>query len=209
MCNWAARTTNDAAAGLLREWESCQARHRDPPGSADCHIRIEIALEILLELILVKLNYYKRDTRKVAILNHTICINYCSFEYAQSLARMAVVSILTDFGKLEWLALILCLIAARLILVYFTTIKYPANLPRVGEKEGATRFRLSTRLRFFTDAQRLQKEAYEKVVLGPYPSSFVELNHGDSKLMYERELTYLVVYKAWSRSPHARSWLQR
>lgn len=51
----------------------------------------------------------------------------------------------------------------RLTIVYFTTIQYPDDLPRVGEKEGARRFSLRNRLRYYVDAKGLQLEAYEKV----------------------------------------------
>lgn len=49
--------------------------------------------------------------------------------------------------------------------VYFTTIKYPAHLPRYGEKEGATSFSLKTRKTYYTNCKNMFKEAYEKVCL--------------------------------------------
>lgn len=48
-------------------------------------------------------------------------------------------------------------------ILYFVTIRYPSNLPRVREPPGATRFRLKTRLAFLTDCKALFNEAYEKV----------------------------------------------
>lgn len=61
--------------------------------------------------------------------------------------------------------LIYVLIFAAIIsaIVYFTRLRYPSNLPRVFEKDGATSFRLKTRLMYFLEAQKLQREAYEKV----------------------------------------------
>jgi hypothetical protein len=53
-------------------------------------------------------------------------------------------------------------------ILYFTRIRYPANLPRIREKEGATRFTLKTRLAYYTDCQNLYSEAYEKVSLSTY-----------------------------------------
>lgn len=47
------------------------------------------------------------------------------------------------------------------------TVRYPANLPLIGEPEGARRFRWRTRLRYYTDCAGLYNEAYEQVgVLG-------------------------------------------
>jgi hypothetical protein len=48
-------------------------------------------------------------------------------------------------------------------ILYFTRIRYPSNLPRIREKNGATGFSLKTRLAYYTDCQILYKEAYEKV----------------------------------------------
>jgi hypothetical protein len=47
--------------------------------------------------------------------------------------------------------------------LYFVTIGYPSNLPRVRERKGATRFSLTTRLAYFTNCKSLYDEAYEKV----------------------------------------------
>jgi hypothetical protein len=51
------------------------------------------------------------------------------------------------------------------ISLIFFTIRYPRNLPRVREKEGKTRFRLKTRLAYYTDCRNLYYDAYENVRL--------------------------------------------
>jgi hypothetical protein len=53
-------------------------------------------------------------------------------------------------------------------ILWFTRIRYPSNLPRIREKEGATGFSLETRLAYYTDCQNLYNEAYEKVRFSIY-----------------------------------------
>lgn len=43
-----------------------------------------------------------------------------------------------------------------------SSLKYPAELPRVREAAGKTHFSLKTRLAYFIDCQALFQEAYEK-----------------------------------------------
>jgi hypothetical protein len=57
-------------------------------------------------------------------------------------------------------ALIVVIIISMVL--FFLTIRYPANLPRVRE-HGKTRFSLSTRWAYYTDSIGLFREAYENV----------------------------------------------
>ena len=57
----------------------------------------------------------------------------------------------------------LILVAACFLSVYFSGIRYPANLPRYGEKEGATSFHWRTRKAYYVDCKSLYKDVYEKV----------------------------------------------
>jgi hypothetical protein len=67
-------------------------------------------------------------------------------------------------GALEITALCgLFALFTGLTALYFVTIRYPSNLPRVRERKGATRFSLTTRLAYFTNCKSLYEEAYEKV----------------------------------------------
>jgi hypothetical protein len=47
--------------------------------------------------------------------------------------------------------------------LYISSIRYPANIPRLRENEGVTRFRLKTRMAYYTDCKNMFREAYEKV----------------------------------------------
>jgi hypothetical protein len=44
-----------------------------------------------------------------------------------------------------------------------TLVRYPPNLPRVGEKPGAQSFSWRTRMAYYRDCKALIFEAYEKV----------------------------------------------
>ena len=63
----------------------------------------------------------------------------------------------------NFVAVAILLVTARLTQLYFTTLRYPSNLPRVYEDPKATSFRWKTRLTYFTDCQNMFREAYEKV----------------------------------------------
>ena len=71
---------------------------------------------------------------------------------------------LLHLGAFPTIALcVLIVIVVWAATLYSTRIRYPANLPLVREKEGATRFSLETRLAYFTDCQNMLTEAYENV----------------------------------------------
>lgn len=57
-------------------------------------------------------------------------------------------------------ALIICTV---LFYQVFFAIKYPANLPLVGEPDGKRWFSLGTKWRYYTDCDSLYTEAYEQV----------------------------------------------
>lgn len=70
------------------------------------------------------------------------------------------------------LAIVFVAVLAQLVVGYFTQVSYPANLPRVREPAGATRFSLRTRLAYYTDCKALYNEAYETVTSPHYPLTF-------------------------------------
>jgi hypothetical protein len=73
------------------------------------------------------------------------------------------------FGIFQTIALpLLIVFTVWAAILYFTRIRYPSNLPRIREKEGATGFSLKTRLAYYNDCQNLYNEAYEKVSLSIY-----------------------------------------
>lgn len=72
---------------------------------------------------------------------------------------------LSTFQTVVLAALVFTIVV--ILSVYFTSIQYPANLPRFGEKDGATSFRLKTRKTYYTDCKNMFKEAYEKVCFHP------------------------------------------
>jgi hypothetical protein len=75
---------------------------------------------------------------------------------------------LLGLGNLKSIALATLLVTiVGISFVYFTRIRYPANLPRYGEKEGATSFRLKTRMAYYTDCKNMFKDIYEKVCFLP------------------------------------------
>jgi hypothetical protein len=71
--------------------------------------------------------------------------------------NMATYSILESFMATSLLIAIVVYASQRL-----SSIKYPAELPRVREVAGKTHFSLRTRLAYFTDCEALFREAYEK-----------------------------------------------
>jgi hypothetical protein len=71
---------------------------------------------------------------------------------------------LNDLGTYEKVLLgSLIFAVVALIIRYINSIPYPANIPRVREKNGATRFSLKTRLAYYTDCEGLFRDAYENV----------------------------------------------
>jgi hypothetical protein len=46
---------------------------------------------------------------------------------------------------------------------FFVAVPYPSNIDLVGERPGARRFSLRTRLRYYTDCADLYREAWEEV----------------------------------------------
>lgn len=67
------------------------------------------------------------------------------------------------YGSLEAFVSTSLLIVIVMYLSHrLTSISYPAELPRVREPAGKTRFSLKTRLSYFTDCEALFEEAYEK-----------------------------------------------
>ncbi len=70
-------------------------------------------------------------------------------------------------GTFQFVALsgILVIVVGVLIL-YITTLCYPANMPRIYEDEKATRFRLKTRLNYYVNCKEMFRETYEKVCHG-------------------------------------------
>lgn len=60
---------------------------------------------------------------------------------------------------------VLLFLIATIAIRQKNTIKYPSNLPRVGEPAGKTRFSLRTRLAWYTDCEKLYQEAYNTVSL--------------------------------------------
>jgi hypothetical protein len=57
----------------------------------------------------------------------------------------------------------LLLLLAVVVVAHFSTLHYPAEIPRVREREGKRYFGLCTRLAYYTDAKELVREAYEKL----------------------------------------------
>jgi hypothetical protein len=57
----------------------------------------------------------------------------------------------------------LLLLLAVVVVAHFSTLHYPAEIPRVREREGKRYFGLRTRLAYYTDAKELVREAYEKL----------------------------------------------
>ncbi|KAF2140916.1 uncharacterized protein K452DRAFT_351633 [Aplosporella prunicola CBS 121167] len=57
-------------------------------------------------------------------------------------------------------------VLVSVVIVYqtFFAIRYPANLPLIGEPAGKRRFSLRTRLRYYSDCAALYKEAYDKFI---------------------------------------------
>jgi hypothetical protein len=77
-----------------------------------------------------------------------------------------IVDRILALGTFQVVALpLLIVVSVWAAILYVTRIRYPANLPLIREKEGATRFSLKTRLAYYTDCQNLLIEAYEKVSL--------------------------------------------
>jgi hypothetical protein len=71
---------------------------------------------------------------------------------------------LLSLSILQSLALIILVITVVCVLnVYISGIRYPSNLPRFGEKEGATSFSWRTRKAWYTDCRNMFREAYENV----------------------------------------------
>lgn len=78
---------------------------------------------------------------------------------------------LLSLGHLKTFGLATFLLAfVGISYVYFTRIKYPTNLPRYGEKEGATSFRVKTRIAYYTDCRNMFKDVYEKVCVFAFPT---------------------------------------
>jgi hypothetical protein len=80
-----------------------------------------------------------------------------------------IIDRILGFGIFQTITLPLFIVfTAWATILYFTRIRYPSNLPRIREKEGATGFSLKTRLAYYTDCQNLYSEAYEKVRFSIY-----------------------------------------
>jgi hypothetical protein len=77
------------------------------------------------------------------------------------IAQAAVFSKIGSVHATLWSTLAVILLGS--IVNKLTGIRYPANLPRVREKEGKTQFSFRTRLSYYTDAKRMYREAYEQV----------------------------------------------
>ena len=81
---------------------------------------------------------------------------------------------LLSLGNLKSISLVTLLVTiVGISFVYFTRIRYPANLPRYGENEGATSFRLKTRMKYYTDCKNMFKDVYEKVCFLPPCSAVI------------------------------------
>jgi hypothetical protein len=109
---------------------------------------------------------------------------------------------LLALSTIQAIALVTLIFTVACILsVYFSGIRYPANLPRYGEKDGVTSFSLKTRKAYYTDCKNVYKEAYEKVCRA-----------SDSKLRnpsLPRTLLINVVLQERPDCPSSRYWLTR
>lgn len=75
-----------------------------------------------------------------------------------------ILSQILALGVVQTVALATCLLVlVGLAVLYYSTIRYPANLPRLREHEGATRFSLKTRIAYYTECKNMYREAYDKV----------------------------------------------
>jgi hypothetical protein len=81
--------------------------------------------------------------------------------FSEQQAKMSILENLTGGHPIA--GSLVVTLAVLLGYQFLVAVRYPANLPRVREKPGATGFSLRTRLDYYLDCKSLIFEAYEKV----------------------------------------------
>ena len=82
---------------------------------------------------------------------------------------LSIVNTMATYSLLQsFVAPCLLIAIAAYTFQRLSSLKYPAELPRVREAAGKTRFSLRTRLAYFTDCEALFQEAYEKANNEPW-----------------------------------------
>lgn len=66
-------------------------------------------------------------------------------------------------GYEAWALMLPALVGCALLIYRAFAIRYPANLPLVGEPDGKRSFSWRTRWRYYTDCEALYKETYDNV----------------------------------------------
>jgi hypothetical protein len=77
-------------------------------------------------------------------------------------STFAFITALTPFQIFVSSILIALFVFLAIIAGQLSTLRYPIEIPRVGEREGKRLFSLPTRLSYYTNAKELFRDAYEK-----------------------------------------------
>lgn len=80
-----------------------------------------------------------------------------------SIMRLCDVTVLLSNNYSKIVVIFVCIVVATAIHRLCFAVRYPTNLPLLGEPEGVRAFSWKTRKRYYTDCAALYREAYQKV----------------------------------------------